>query len=677
MAEKKKLSDERILQIVETALNHTSSLEDSELAKERRDALKYYNGTLPAPSSAGNSKFVSQDVFNMVESVRADLRETFSAHTHNVVFTPQGADDVRLARCSTEYCSYTFYRQNDGDRVLNDVIWDGLVNRVGIAQYWWEEGSEETELEIEGTVDQLDIQLTEMGQSGDVKLHEVEEIDPIGQLFKATLTYKFDTSKVCVDSVPPEEFGISADAKTIKKAKLCYRKTPKTRSELLAEGYDEALVKKITFEANSGISSDLERLERVRQTLGDNFNTQEYEEALEEVDVYDCYMLIDINRTGVARLWNIVKAGDVILKKERVTRKPFVAFIPLPIPHAFFGSSFVEKVKPIQNARSVLIRSILDHAVVTNAPRWKVVKGALMNPAELMDQRVGGLVNVTRGDGIEPLMQAPLNPFVFQTIQLLDSNKEDVTGVSSLSQGLSKDAVSKQNSQGLVDQLVSLSKQRQKAMAAQLGMFLQELYLGIYATAIEYDDKERVLAVAGDYVAVTPKQWAERTDVEVVLALSPAEQEREAMKLIEIDQYLKSAAPEFYPNEKRFNTLSRALEKRGFKDIESFILRPEQIKPSQPDPLVMAEVNLKNATAQATVSQAKTNEARLQIEAQTKVGKLKLEDGKAKANHAIQSDNLDLKEREFEHKVEVDTAELALARKAEGDNLKAIAAPNG
>ena len=66
--------------------------------------------------------------------------------------------------------------------------------------------------------------------------------------------------------------------------------------------------------------------------------------------------------------------------------------------------------------------------MITNNPRYMVVKGALTSPRELIDNRVGGIVNVSRPDGIAPMPQAPLNPFVFQTIQMLDEDKEDNTG---------------------------------------------------------------------------------------------------------------------------------------------------------------------------------------------------------------------------------------------------------
>ena len=182
----------------------------------------------------------------------------------------------------------------------------------------------------------------------------------------------------------------------------------------------------------------------------------------------EAYILLDVEGTGTATLHRVMKAGNVLLDSEEVSRRPFVAFAPLPKPHSFYGSNFAERLCATQNARTVLTRSILDHAMITNNPRYMVVKGALTSPRELIDNRIGGIVNITRPDGIAPMPQAPLNPFVFQTIQMLDEDKEDNTGVSRLSQGLNKDAISKQNSAAMVEQLATMSQQRQKIIAQML-----------------------------------------------------------------------------------------------------------------------------------------------------------------------------------------------------------------
>jgi len=49
---------------------------------------------------------------------------------------------------------------------------------------------------------------------------------------------------------------------------------------------------------------------------------------------------------------------------------------------------------------------------------------------------------------------------------------------------------------------------------------------------------------------------------------------------------------------------------------------------------------------------------------------------KAQASHALQSDNQDLREAQFQHKVEIDRAELEVLRKNTTD-VRGIASPTG
>ena len=150
--------------------------------------------------------------------------------------------------------------------------------------------------------------------------------------------------------------------------------------------------------------------------------------------------------------------------------------------------------------------------MITNNPRYQVVKGGLTNPRELIDNRVGGIVNVSRPDAIAPMPQAPLNPFIFQTIQMLDDDKEENTGVSRLSQGLNKDAISKQNSAAMVEQLATMSMQRQKIIARNFAnSFLKPLYQMIYQLVVENEQEGKIFEVAGDYVPIRPSDWGSRT----------------------------------------------------------------------------------------------------------------------------------------------------------------------
>ena len=56
--------------------------------------------------------------------------------------------------------------------------------------------------------------------------------------------------------------------------------------------------------------------------------------------------------------------------------------------------------------------------------------------------------------------------------------------------------------------------------------------------------------------------------------------------------------------------------------------------------------------------------------------KTKTDQIKAQATHALQSDNQDLKEAQFQHKVEIDRGELEILQKQSTD-VRGIASPTG
>ena len=186
-----------------------------------------------------------------------------------------------------------------------------------------------------------------------------------------------------------------------------------TISELREAGYDEELIAQIGDHEDVDMETDpeiLARHEEIGQDRG--FNAKGFQDQVRSVTVYEVYIEIDLgdDNSGVAELYKVIKAGNVILHKEKAIRKPFYTFVPLPIPHAFYGNNFGAKVIPTQTARTVLTRSILDHSMITNNPRYQVVKGGLTNPRELIDNRVGGIINVSRPDAVSPYASGTVEP---------------------------------------------------------------------------------------------------------------------------------------------------------------------------------------------------------------------------------------------------------------------------
>ena len=670
----KKLSDTEIVALVDDNVGRSVGYHDSELSRERSNVMEYYTGAKPKPIHDGNSKYVSLDVYDGVSSMTAALLETFSSGNKIVHFSPQGEEDVKMAAICSEYTDYVAHRQNDLYSIMSSVIHDGLMARAGIAKVFWQEQTETTSEFFENvTENELDVILSQ----DDVELGEYEE-DELGLLSGEILVTR-DTSQVIIENIAPEEFLIESQPKSVESALFCAHRTKKTLSELRLDGYSEKLINKIGDHSDVTMGTDLEVLSRHDSISNDRgFNAHGYQDQVREVMVYEVYMEMDCEGSGVAELYKIIKAGNVLLDKEKVNRKPFITFVPLPIPHAFYGNNFADKLVATQNARTVLTRSILDHAMVTNNPRYTVLKGGLSNPKELIDNRVGGLVNVTRPDAIAPMMQAPLNPFTFQLLATLQEDKEETSGISSLSQGLNKDAISKQNSAAMVEQLATMSQQRQKIIARNFAtQFLKPLYQAVYQLCIENESQEKIVEIGGEYIEINPSDWADKRDVTVELSLGYGEQDREAQKYIGMHQTFQAdpALQKMYTPQNQFQLISKVMELSGIKNVAEYLTSPDQLPPEQPDPAQELQLEMMKKQLEVQERQTALGEMKAKMDIQNAQMKLELEKMKAENNFAIQSDNVDLKEAQLNHKKVIDTAELVLAQQA--DEITAIASPNG
>ena len=670
----KAVDDDKLVTILDDNIRRSIGYYDSQISRERRKVIDFYNATLPRPAHDGNSKYVSMDVYDAVESMKAALLETFSTGYKTVRFAAQTGEDVRIAEIATAYCDYVANRQNNLFEVMQSVIHDGLIARAGLCKVYWDEREDSY---LEPIQDLTEEEFDQIVAQDNVEIEEVEQ-DELG-LYSGDLRVFQDTSQVVIEAIAPEQFVIEPQAKSLDDVGFLGHRTTMTISELREAGYDEKLIAKIGDHEDVEMETDpevLARHEEIGQDRG--FNAKGFQDQVRSITVYELYIDIDLDGSGIAETYKVIKAGNVVLHKEKCTYKPFCAFVPLPIPHSFFGSNFGSKVVPIQTARTVLTRSILDHAMITNNPRYTVVKGGLTNPRELIDNRVGGIVNVSRPDAISPMVQAPLNPFIFQTIQMLDEDKEDTTGVSRLSQGLNKDAISKQNSAAMVEQLATMSQQRQKIIARNFANnFLKPLYQLIYQLVVENEPQAKIVEIAGDYVAVNPGDWGSKRDVTVEMHLGYGEQEAEAQKYLVLHGLMSQdpTLSTMYTPENQYKLMSHVLEQNGIKNVKDYLTPPQEQPPEQPDPAQEMAMQMQQKQMELQERQTAVAEMKAQMDAQVAQMKLQLEQMKAQQGFAIQSDSMDLKEAQLEHKQFVDKAELEIARNA--DDVRAIASPTG
>jgi hypothetical protein len=117
------------------------------------------------------------------------------------------------------------------------------------------------------------------------------------------------------------------------------------------------------------------------------------------------------------------------------------------------------------------------------------------------------------------------------------------------------------------------------------------------------------------------------------------------------------------------------MELSGIKNVAEYLTSPEQLPPEQPDPAQELQLEMMKKQLEVQERQTVLGEMKAQMDVQNAQMKIELEKMKAENNFAIQSDNVDLKEAQLNHKKLIDSAELVLAQQA--DEITAIASPNG
>lgn len=677
MAKKTTLTDEEIIQRVEAKAKNSVNWYDSRLSKERTKVLDYYNGDKPKPQHPGSSSYISTDVYDAVEMMKAQLRETFSGGGEDIVtFDPDQEMNSAMCKMMTAACGYVIWRENDGEGFCDEVIHSALMDRNGIAKIFWEE---RYEYQDEDFSDQLADAVHAIAAQDDVDELEAEEDLETG-LYSGTLTRKIDKSKVVLQAVACEEFMIDTLATELKSAAYTAHRTRKTRAELVQDmGYDKDLVARIPVDTTE-LDLAPEYLARNQQTDAGPVQTDDPATPdTENVTLYESFIRTKLEKGKGVRLYKVCHAGGILLDWAEVNRHPFKAYVPLPVPHSFWGNNFAARVIPTQNARTVLTRSILDHTLTTNNPRWAVVQGGLLNPREMLDNRLGGLVNVKRPDSVLPLPQATLNPFVFEALHMLQEDKEQSTGISSLSQGLNKDAISKQNSQGLVGDLVQLSGQRQKIAARNFAKFLTEVYLEVGQLLIENSAGPKMVEITGQWIEVDPRKWSERKTCSSSMHLGYGEKDRAVAKHVEAYKMLATdpALAPMFTVKNRYNLIRDTMKLAGIRNANEYITPPEQTQPPQPDPMKVKELEIKDKAATASMITAQAHVQKDQRLAALDAQKVALDAADQQFEQTLKTREQDRMDLDVANRVDVSQREMALAEAAPTETENTIISPNG
>src|SRR5690606_16950962 len=183
---------------------------------------------------------------------------------------------------------------------------------------------------------------------------EAETVDPqTGEIVRAIVhDVRFRRvskgGRVRIECVPPEEYRISADARSLEpsKARMVGHEREVTRDELIAVGFDQELVVSLSAEDEVRHTPWKEPRRDRRDEIGGS--TKARDKSQDRIRLREAYIRVDADGDGRSELLQVFTAGDRLLSKEPVDRQPFHVICPHPLPHKHFGLSTAEKVMDIQ-----------------------------------------------------------------------------------------------------------------------------------------------------------------------------------------------------------------------------------------------------------------------------------------------------------------------------------------
>ena len=682
------INDKELLATLENSINAADSYAESEIGEQRNKGHRYYYGKPLGNERAGRSQHVSMDVFDATESVKAMMMETFTADRNVCRFDPQTAEDFMPAKMATALANYIFYRENNGTKVLHDVIHDALVAKTGIVKRYYKNYYEYEEETFEG-LDEASFSM--LASDPAVTIMEIAEESVMAQvqdpqtgepvaiqqtMYSGEIARKIDKSKVCVEVIPPEDFLITPRATDENDADFCSHRTSRTRGELLSEGYDPEIVAKLQED------KDLQEDGSLGRDSVDNYRHDDADEVdndREYVTIYESYLKKYRSDLKKCVYLKVLHSRRTLLDVEMVSEKPFRYFTPFPLPHRFHGMSLADVLVDIQKTQSSLKRGVVDHTFMTNTSRFVANLSLVKNPRDLLDNRVGAVIDVNSPNPesvVRPMAMPNLSGTVFQAMESLETEKEARSGMSRMARGMDSTVVSKQNSSDLITQFMNASNRRIMVMCRNFAEnFLKPLMFDIYKLAVENEKQQKMIQLDGQFVPVNPQFLGDRTEMSVAVALTPEEQAQEAQMLLSLDQQFTANPNDpslggMYGAPQRHAMISRAFELLNIKSADMYLFNPnspefQQMQQQQQQAQQEAELKQQQQlefNADITSRQVSVMEGQLELDILKEQHKMVLETQKQEHVEEEKDSRLLMDVEKQKHDMQMDEKELAVEK---------------
>ncbi len=597
-----------------------------QLAGIQELAFKYYEADIETfPAREGGSQLILPDVQESIDYMTQSVLRTFLSGQNAVEFEATDEGEEGGAQEATEAINYNFLRQQAGDRILHDGLFDGLLKKLGI----FKAGCE--------TVEKVKRETLQFGSEEEIAIYadqsgcEIEGVQeqPDGTLLAACKRQVRE--KRFIDyAVPVSRFKFASNAKHEDDADYLCHAELKTRSELVEMGFDRDQVYSLAAYGNRYDWKDTE------STILDGQVYDAETPELEEVLLCEEYSRIDVDGDGIAERVKVYRVENEILidaetgepSIEVVDDQPFAVFCPFPRPHRLVGYSLADKVMDIQLARSFFARQLADGMAFSNMPR-PVVDTNMADQdtfSDILTPIPGSPIRVKGGvSAVQPYQSGFDAGKSLQVMEWLTGERESRTGITRLNQGLDADALNKTATGTALMQ--AQGQQAEEMIARQLANTLGRLFVKKYRL-MKAEGEPFTVKVDGQFKTVNPANWPEEVNLMVRVGLGTGSKDKRIQyRMAVIPMMAEGVAAGKVSDKHSFNMIDGLVRDMGLGTGDDFWIDPDAPDAPQegekPDP-AMAKVQAE-AQMQAMKLQGEQEAMAARLEMQREEAALKQE----------------------------------------------------
>lgn len=437
---------------------------------------------------------------------------------------------------------------------------------------------------------QLQQQQQQAAQQIQLQIQQVQQ-QTLPMLYDIALENVEDTSHVCIENVPPEEFLISRDDKSLRDCTFVAHRVRRTISDLKAAGYKN--VDDIKSDDDPGVYSS-ERLERIStdDDMGMMMSAESdpADPSMRQVWLLEAYVKVDANGDGIAEWRKVTVAGDRLLDNEECDGHPFISWTPVPLPHRFFGTCPAEQAMQTQRIATSIWRGALDNLYLGINGRYWAVDNQV-NLDDLLTVRPGGVVRVQSPQAVGRLDGGMGDSAgAMNMLEYLDQVKQNRTGFTRNTNGTDGDALNKQTAHAaqIADNRDNMRIEYISRIFAETGV--TDLFRRILKLVTCYQDKPATVKLTGGWVDIDPREWRNGFDISINVGLGTGNKDQLIHHLTNLMQ-IQGQGLQFgiATPQNLFNTAKQLPPALGFKAAEEYFTDPTQNPQQQqkPDPEMM------------------------------------------------------------------------------------------